>query len=364
VMRRGVVALVALLSALLHVDAALRAYVAQSSHLRVRSADLRPAARPLWTFWNTPTQPDFIRLCMSTLKRRAGRAWDLHVVTPMSVRQYVSSEDLPQAFDRLSPSFQADAVRLALLRRHGGAWIDATAIPARDLSEWIDPQFDAGRHFVGFFIAHFTKAGGAPLVASWAMAVPSAEERVMTAWHEAYLRLWRNRTSADAITEDPFFAGADLCCVNPLVRDYLHIELILLTLLQRDSDLSQEFVRDSVLWRAEDTAYSVQAHLGLPWMASNKCAPVTAPIASLPVDLQAALKATPLVKLRHEDREWLMRMPSATLLRCPASLIGSVLVPSTGPAGAVGDAGGSACRADSGDLGCPREGESAGLGEE
>lgn len=284
----------------------------------------RNSARPLWTYWGDSREPDFIQLCMETLKSHAGDVWDLHVITPASVRRYVSTEDLPGSFDVMPPSFQADAVRLALLRRHGGAWFDATAVAARDLLEWINPEFASGRHFVGFFIDHFTRPGGTPLVASWAMAVPAAEVRMMVMWHEAYLNLWHNRTSEEDITSDSFFRGADLCCVDPLQRDYLHIELVLLTLLQRDPSLRHELDDHATLWKAEDTAYAVQATLGLPWMVNHKCAPISLPISAFPANLQAALKSTPLVKFRHQDRSWLMGMPRSQLLSYPDSLVGAL----------------------------------------
>lgn len=250
----------------------------------------------------------------------------MRIVTSASVGQYVSPEDLPSAFGQLEPSFQADAVRLALLRRHGGTWIDATTIALRGLSDWINPEFDRGTRFVGFFIQHFTKASGPPLVASWALAVPEAENDIVVAWHNAYLKVWHNRTSSDEITSDPFFSGADFCCVDPLLWDYLHIELILLTLLRRNEALLDSFRSFSSLLRAEDTAYSVQATLGLSWMASNKCGPVTTPFASLPDSLQQTLKVTPLVKLRHQDRKFLMEMRAETLLAQPGSVMGTLLL--------------------------------------
>mmetsp|Transcript_31968 Transcript_31968/g.62893 ORF Transcript_31968/g.62893 Transcript_31968/m.62893 type:complete len:366 (+) Transcript_31968:30-1127(+) len=292
---------------------------------RQTTADIRP----LWTFWASENKPDFVQLCVQSLSRQAGPGWEMHIVTPASVGQYVSAEDLPSAFSRLEPSFQADAVRLALLRRHGGAWLDATTIVLRGLSDWINPEFDKGMRFVGFYIQHFTKASGPPLVASWAIAVPDAENDIVVAWHKAYLQVWHNRTNSDGITSDPFFAGADFCCVDPLMWDYLHIELILLTLLRRNEALLESFQDSSTFLRAEDTAYSIQATLGLSWMATNMCGPVNTPFASLADGLQETLKATPIVKLRHQDRRWLMEMPAQTLLAQPGSVMSTLFLRGT-----------------------------------
>lgn len=283
--------------------------------------------RQLWTYWDDASPPDFVKLCLENLRRRAGDGWNVNVLTRSSVKDYVSAEDLPINFDRLQPSFKADAVRLALLRRQGGAWIDATAIVVKDLNAWIEPEFNNGKEFVGFYIEHFTKPQGWPVVASWAMAVAHPEEPSMVRWHDAYLRLWQNRTDEDGISDDDFFKGVSLCCVNPLMRDYLNIELVLLALLQRDEAFSENFMDRATLLKAEDGAYSVQATMGLSWMTQNHCAPVQDSLSSLPSSLQQAIKDTPLLKLRHEDRKWLVSMPKNVLLANPSSLIGSLLTP-------------------------------------
>lgn len=297
-------------------------------HLRhgtTSSAKVTDGRYPLWTYWDDSAPPDFVKLCLETLRRHSTDQWELHVITNASVQQYVSLEDLPPAFYKLRPSFKADAVRLAVLRRQGGAWIDATAVAVKDLAAWINPEFSDGKKFVGFYIDHFTNPHGLPLVASWAMAVRGPEEPLLVAWHKAYLRLWRTRVDEDGITDDPFFQGTNLCCVNPLMRDYLNIELVLLALVQKDVSLREELMDHSTLWKAEDGAYSVQANMGLPWMTQNHCAPVRDSLSSFPPALQSVLQTTPLLKFRHEDRKWLVSMPTSVLLRNPDSLIGSLL---------------------------------------
>lgn len=319
---------------------------------RARAIVPAAGARILWMFWDSPTLPAIVRLCRRSLERHAGRGWSTHAVSRASARQLVGSGDLPRQFDTLQPSFQADALRLALLRRYGGAWVDATAIANKDLEDWAGTAFDDGRSFVGFYIGRYTAPEGPPLVASWALAVPQPEQRLMVAWHEAYLQLWRgNRTSEEGITDDPFFDGADLHHVDPLMQDYLHVELVLLALLQRDSSLRQAFDGAAELQRAEDTAYALQATMGLGWMVNHRCAPVSTPFAALPQETQSALMSTPFVKLRHEDRKWLMEMPVSMLLRHPDSVLGSVLARNTGlnataapgAADLGADEGGDAC---------------------
>mmetsp|Transcript_27094 Transcript_27094/g.62684 ORF Transcript_27094/g.62684 Transcript_27094/m.62684 type:complete len:334 (-) Transcript_27094:136-1137(-) len=284
--------------------------------------------RPIWSYWSNGSPPPLVRLCLQSIEAHAGSQWELHTLTPDTAKDYVNAADLPKAFEEMQPSFQADALRLALLRRHGGTWIDASSIILRDLASWVDKPLASGKDFVGFYIDHYTAVGEPPLVASWAVAVREPEQEVLVAWHNAYLQLWENRTTEDGISDDKFFAGIDISGVDPLMQDYLNIELVLQAILQRDPALQQDFMEHSLLLRSEDTAYGLQATLGLTWMAQSKCAPVDNLYELLPVAARHAMEVTPLVKLRHQDRVWLATMSATTLLRKSDSVLGALFMKS------------------------------------
>jgi len=295
------------------------------------------ANQVLWTYWDDPSPPPFVQLCLRSLEHRANNGWELRVVNRQNVRNFIDKSDLPKQFDSLQPAFQADSVRLALLRRHGGAWMDATTIATHDLSDWIGSAFQSGSRFVGFYIEHYTAQGGPPLVASWALASAAPEDPFMVAWHNAYLQLWRSgRTNDDGMSEDPFFQGVDLSQVSILRRDYLHVEEVFLAVLQRDSAMRDAFEQSSQLWKAEDSAYVLQSSLGMTWMVNSKCAPLTTALTSIGPDVQGRLAETPLVKLRHEDRQWVMKMSEAELLGHPDSVLGSLLSHNAGRSNSTG----------------------------
>ena len=74
--------------------------------------------------------------------------------------RYLSSADLPNWWAELSPQTQSDCVRLALLARHGGVWMDVSILTcasvedlgwaaiesgAKDASAVFHPESRAGR---------------------------------------------------------------------------------------------------------------------------------------------------------------------------------------------------------------------------
>lgn len=89
--------------------------------LRIR----RHIPRRLWAFWDSADLPLITKACLNS--------WPAHfpkhtivVVTPETIEQYCGA--VPDAVRRLSPQKLSDWVRLQVLERYGGIWIDATTL--------------------------------------------------------------------------------------------------------------------------------------------------------------------------------------------------------------------------------------------
>ncbi|WP_292835286.1 capsular polysaccharide synthesis protein [Microbacterium sp.] len=145
----------------------------------------QPAAAPqVFTFWNSPvpTAPPLVRACLAQLHRMHP---DAIVLDPVTVRDWI---DVPSFVWHLLDSGRvahfADYVRVALLERHGGFWVDATCYVPGRLQERIAPLLSAGmlyprwsgRQISNWFIA--TSGPRHPLI--------SLQRAALEAW-------WRER---------------------------------------------------------------------------------------------------------------------------------------------------------------------------
>lgn len=99
---------------------------------------------PVWSYWTGP-QPDWIGLCLDTLRRNSPTAQVLSA-------EYWETYGGPvpvEAIVRQRPNVQSDVLRAWLLHRYGGVWIDADAIVWRDLRPiaawWLQYDFVAYR---------------------------------------------------------------------------------------------------------------------------------------------------------------------------------------------------------------------------
>ena len=102
--------------------------------------------RIIWQYWETiGKKPAYIDGLHRLTAQNAGV--ETILVTPETLRDHLP--DLPEEIQRIeNVAHKADMIRVMLVHRHGGMWLDSDAIVLRDLN----PLFDLlDRHeFVGF----------------------------------------------------------------------------------------------------------------------------------------------------------------------------------------------------------------------
>ena len=126
---------------------------------------------PVWVCWwqGEEATPDIVKACLNSIRMYADRH-PVIVITEANHRNYV---DLPDYIrtkveqGKISLTHLSDILRMALLARHGGIWIDSTVlIPSKHFNSFIlpDNKFWTCHHvpiyhnisrggWVGFFVA-------------------------------------------------------------------------------------------------------------------------------------------------------------------------------------------------------------------
>lgn len=84
----------------------------------------------VWTYWAGP-KPPWIDVCLDSMRRRCRKS-DLVVLTPETVRGYVTDADLNSRWTSLPPGVGTDCLRACLLAKYGGLWVDADTVLVRD----------------------------------------------------------------------------------------------------------------------------------------------------------------------------------------------------------------------------------------
>ena len=132
-----------------------------SSFDRPMQSVVRPIVpKIMWTYWTSSTEgntkgntegntedntednaleivPEIVSICESTWKTNAPN-YTIHRLNKKTVNRWLTS--LPQGWENLPPYRQSDIVRLLLLEKYGGVWIDASTVLLRNPDTFIDPR--------------------------------------------------------------------------------------------------------------------------------------------------------------------------------------------------------------------------------
>lgn len=138
--------------------------------------------RIIWTLWlqGPDRAPPLVRACLDSWRQR-NPAWQVQVLDSRRLAEMFGGwwNELAARVD-LDPSALADRVRLELLARHGGVWVDATCFCVRPLDDWLPHSLGSG-----FFA--FRRPGPDRLLSSWFLAA-RAQHSVILGWRR--LTIW------------------------------------------------------------------------------------------------------------------------------------------------------------------------------
>ena len=133
----------------------------------------------LWSYWESQDEalPHIIEFCKESWHRWGG-VDDIRMLTPATLGEYLSHDDLPLEFWALPPVKRANAIRLALLSKFGGVWVDAGVALSGDLTAWLEPK----TRLSGFFV--FQGISSDRLLTTWFIA---------GAPHNSFISEWSRR---------------------------------------------------------------------------------------------------------------------------------------------------------------------------
>lgn len=110
----------------------------------------------VWTYWEKNESP-FVRRCLESIEEACDGMFEHKHVTLDSASQFVDVDVIQAAALKANgePSFLSDVIRLALLKRYGGLYIDSSTMCFRKFSDWFVEKVkhikDWRQYFIGVF---------------------------------------------------------------------------------------------------------------------------------------------------------------------------------------------------------------------
>jgi hypothetical protein len=141
--------------------------------------------KKIWTFWDSEKLPLVVQKCIDTW-RKHNPDYEITVINKNNISNYTDANILGMKHME-SPPRLSDMVRLHVLDKHGGFWMDATIICHKSL-EWIrEKNVDFfGYYLDGFTLPEFVETS--PVIESWFFAcVPNSS--LVNDWKNEFLEI-------------------------------------------------------------------------------------------------------------------------------------------------------------------------------
>ncbi len=146
----------------------------------------------VWMLWlqGWSQAPDIVRACLQTWKYH-NPGWVIHALTYSSLPEFL---DAPEAFSRnigkpMQREALSDVIRITLLERYGGVWVDATVYCLKPLNAWLPERLSNG-----FFA--FAKPAPDRMLSSWFLAASKAHY-IVQHWRKLTHEYWAARNERD-----------------------------------------------------------------------------------------------------------------------------------------------------------------------
>lgn len=129
----------------------------------------------IWSFWCDTPAPRLAERCVQGW-RRLHPAYQVELVHEENVQRFVPPTQWPKGFSSWSKARKADWLRLALVARYGGFWLDSSILLTRPVDWMISSEAVSGSgkgQFTGFYRDSGTVRPRYPFIETWAFAAPA-----------------------------------------------------------------------------------------------------------------------------------------------------------------------------------------------
>ncbi len=141
--------------------------------------------KTIWIYWNSGKEnaPELVKVCMeSWVNKNPG--WDVKIIDDNSISNYLDESMLP---DYLSFAHRSDVIRLLLLIKYGGVWVDSTCYCNNSLDSWL-----CNHVCDGFFV--FSKGGNSKynFMSNWFIA-SKANNKILIDLKDFIIGYWDSK---------------------------------------------------------------------------------------------------------------------------------------------------------------------------
>ncbi len=123
----------------------------------------------IWIFWYDDNIPELVQLCIDKIKK-LHKNYEINILNKKNISEYIDM-NIDLLVEKMPIANLSDLIRLKLLKKYGGVWLDASII----LEEAIDDFFlEKNNSFdiVAYYNESQSTGCNIPVIESWLLAAP------------------------------------------------------------------------------------------------------------------------------------------------------------------------------------------------
>jgi len=143
--------------------------------------------RTIWSYWHDPNIPSSLRKILSE-RQAVLSTWEHRVLNEVTVYDYIAREEFPHKYNDLGHQHKADWIRLYLLKRYGGCWMDASILvnSPKDLEALYSESIATKAEFTGFYFStQLLNGQNESYIENWFMLAP-LHSPLISLWLDEY----------------------------------------------------------------------------------------------------------------------------------------------------------------------------------
>ena len=153
----------------------------------------------IWSFWHSEECPTTVNLCLKTW-RMFEPTYTICMLSEKTLKNFITSDELPTNFNSFAYQLKADIVRLVLMEKYGGIWLDASIIltqPNAISRTWGSQNYDLG----AYYLKQYTTNHNNPPIEYWFLSAPKHSPLVKDWKEEVYRVIETYNDYADYYTD-------------------------------------------------------------------------------------------------------------------------------------------------------------------
>lgn len=144
--------------------------------------------KKIWLYWDTINIPYSVNLCIDSIKKHC-HDYEINLLNADTVVNYISLPDLSK---EVLPAQKADLIRLELLAKYGGIWMDASIFLTQNLN-WIFNKIENHDAFL-FYSDECTLNIKKPISENWFIVAEKSNN---------FIKSWRDEFKKCITSDEP-----------------------------------------------------------------------------------------------------------------------------------------------------------------